>query len=114
MVTEPSSGSAAMPGAGSEPRAAVRLDSVAKQFSTQIALHPLDLTVSEGEFVALLGPSGCGKTTLLRIIAGLEWPDDGNVSLFGTHGADRPANKRPGQLRVQRVARFPQPTRADK
>jgi ABC-type Fe3+/spermidine/putrescine transport system ATPase subunit len=103
----------AMPAAGTERRVAVRLDAVTKRFSTQIALHPLDLTVSEGEFVTLLGPSGCGKTTLLRIIAGLEWPDDGTVSIFGTDVTDRPANKRPVNLVFQRVTLFPHLTVAE-
>jgi spermidine/putrescine transport system ATP-binding protein len=113
MVTKPSSGSAAMPGTGSESPAAVRLDSVSKQFATQIALHPLDLTVSEGEFVTLLGPSGCGKTTLLRIVAGLESPTDGTVSIFGADVTDRPANKRPVNLVFQRVTLFPHLTVAE-
>jgi spermidine/putrescine transport system ATP-binding protein len=101
------------PGSGSEPRAAVALDSVAKRFATQIALHPLDLAITEGEFVTLLGPSGCGKTTLLRIIAGLETPDDGTVTIFGTDVTDRPANKRPVNLVFQRVTLFPHLTVAE-
>jgi len=108
-----SSSGVAMPAAGTEQRVAVRLAAVTKRFSTQIALHPLDLTVSEGEFVTLLGPSGCGKTTLLRIIAGLEWPDDGTVSIFGTDVTDRPANKRPVNLVFQRVTLFPHLTVAE-
>jgi len=108
-----SSSGLARPAAGTERRVAVRLDAVTKRFSTQIALHPLDLTVSEGEFVTLLGPSGCGKTTLLRIIAGLEWPDDGTVSIFGTDVTDRPANKRPVNLVFQRVTLFPHLTVAE-
>jgi ABC-type Fe3+/spermidine/putrescine transport system ATPase subunit len=93
--------------------AAVGLDSVSKRFAAQTALHPLDLTVSEGEFVALLGPSGCGKTTLLRIIAGLEWPSSGTVSIFGTDMTGRPANKRPVNLVFQRVTLFPHLTVAE-
>jgi putative spermidine/putrescine transport system ATP-binding protein len=50
------------------------------------ALLPLDLTIAAGETVVLLGPSGCGKTTTLRIVAGLESPDDGGKVLFD--GAD--------------------------
>jgi spermidine/putrescine transport system ATP-binding protein len=98
---------------GSEPQAAVTLDSVAKRFATQIALHPLDLAITEGEFVTLLGPSGCGKTTLLRIIAGLETPDDGTVTIFGADVTDRPANKRPVNLVFQRVTLFPHLTVAE-
>ena len=93
--------------------AAVSVESVAKRFTTQVALHPLDITVAEGEFVTLLGPSGCGKTTLLRIIAGLETPDDGTVSIFGADVTDLPANKRPVNLVFQRVTLFPHLTVAE-
>ncbi len=107
-VTTPSG---ARPGNG--PQLAVALDSVAKRFATQVALHPIDLAITEGEFVTLLGPSGCGKTTLLRIIAGLETPDDGTVTIFGTDVTDRPANKRPVNLVFQRVTLFPHLTVAE-
>jgi NitT/TauT family transport system ATP-binding protein len=48
-----------------------------------VALEGIDLTVSPGEFVALLGPSGCGKSTLLNLIAGFETPTDGHITVFG-------------------------------
>ena len=58
-----------------------------------LALQPIDLTVEPGEFVAILGPSGCGKSTLLRIVAGLDHPTGGAVTLDGAAisapGADR-------------------------
>jgi ABC-type Fe3+/spermidine/putrescine transport system ATPase subunit len=95
------------------PSAAVQLDSVTKRFATETAVHPLDLAVRDGEFVTLLGPSGCGKTTLLRMIAGLEVPDDGTVSIFGEDVTDRPANKRPVNLVFQRVTLFPHLTVAE-
>src|SRR4051794_38747108 len=44
----------------------------------------IDLTVTDGEFVAIVGPSGCGKTTLLNVIAGVDRPDDGRVLVDGT------------------------------
>ncbi|MEK4509033.1 ABC transporter ATP-binding protein [Paenibacillus anaericanus] len=52
-----------------------------KSFGGTVALHPTDLTVRQGSFTTLLGPSGCGKTTILRMIAGLETPDMGTISM---------------------------------
>jgi ABC-type Fe3+/spermidine/putrescine transport system ATPase subunit len=112
VATAASSGGVGMAAASERP-VAIELDSVAKRFSTQVALHALDLTVTEGEFVTLLSPSGCGKTTLLRIIAGLEVPDDGTVTIFGADVTDRPANKRPVNLVFQRVTLFPHLTVAE-
>jgi sulfate transport system ATP-binding protein len=57
----------------------IDIRNVTKGFGTQTALHDIDLTIGSGELVALLGPSGSGKTTLLRLIAGLEFPDAGQV-----------------------------------
>lgn len=54
---------------------------IGKSFGGNIALHPTDLNIRQGKFTTLLGPSGCGKTTLLRLIAGLETPDTGTISL---------------------------------
>ncbi|HYG88107.1 MAG TPA: sulfate ABC transporter ATP-binding protein [Azospirillum sp.] len=59
---------------------------ITKRFGSYTALDGVDLSVGEGELVALLGPSGSGKTTLLRIIAGLEYPDHGTI-LFGGENA---------------------------
>ena len=94
-------------GAGTGRRLAVELSGIEKRFSTQIAVHPIDISVGEGEFVTLLGPSGCGKTTLLRIVAGLEVPTSGTVRIFGDDVTDRPANKRPVNLVFQRATLFP-------
>lgn len=52
-----------------------------KAFGGTVALQPTDLTVRQGSFTTLLGPSGCGKTTILRMIAGLETPDRGSISI---------------------------------
>lgn len=54
-----------------------------KQFGQFRALNEINLAINSGELVALLGPSGCGKTTLLRIIAGLEKPDSGQIVFHG-------------------------------
>ncbi len=56
---------------------------VTKRFGPVTALRDVSLTVASGEFVTILGPSGCGKTTLLRIVAGLEVADRGQVVLGG-------------------------------
>ena len=70
------------------------LENIHKSFDGQKALCGIDLTIYKGEFLTLLGPSGCGKTTTLRIIAGLESPDEGRVILGGTDVTDWEPNKR--------------------
>src|SRR3954469_14793571 len=62
---------------------AVQLDRVTKRFGKTTALDELNLLVRRGELMTLLGPSGCGKTTLLRMVAGLEKPDQGNIRIGG-------------------------------
>lgn len=61
----------------------VVLQRVEKRYNTFHAVHPLDLTIEEGELVTFLGPSGCGKTTTLRMVAGLEIPTAGRIELSG-------------------------------
>ena len=63
--------------------ATVELRGLRRTFGAVVALDHLDLNVNSGEFVSLLGPSGCGKTTALRIVAGFEWPDSGQVLVDG-------------------------------
>lgn len=62
----------------------IRLDQVAKSFDKKQVICPTTLTIKNGSFTTLLGPSGCGKTTLLRMIAGLETPDAGEIFLDDT------------------------------
>ena len=74
--------------------ATIELNQVEKKFGDQYAVKPMDLTIRDGEFVALLGPSGCGKTTTLRMISGLESVTAGTISLDGRnvtwrHPSDR-------------------------
>jgi spermidine/putrescine transport system ATP-binding protein len=67
----------------------------------------VSLEIRRGEFFSLLGPSGCGKTTLLRIIAGFEMPDEGQVSLEGVNVLPMPPNKRHVNTVFQNYALFP-------
>ncbi len=64
--------------------AGVVFDSVSKRFDRVYAVRDLSLTCEEGEFLVLVGPSGCGKTTALRMVAGLEEPSSGEISIGGT------------------------------
>lgn len=59
----------------------IQLKKISKRFAGKTVIFPLDLTITDGSFTTLLGPSGCGKTTLLRMIAGLETPDEGEIFL---------------------------------
>ena len=79
---------------------------VVKTFGTFKALDGVDLKVANGELLALLGPSGSGKTTLLRIIAGLEWPDAGEILFDGENALDRGARERHVGFVFQHYALF--------
>lgn len=61
----------------------IEINGLVKQFGAFQAVHDVNITVNDGEFVFLLGPSGCGKTTTLRMIAGLEMPSDGRIAIGG-------------------------------
>ena len=61
----------------------VRLTGLTKSFRQTVAVHPLDLEIAAGDFLAILGPSGCGKTTLLRMIGGFETPTAGRIEIAG-------------------------------
>jgi iron(III) transport system ATP-binding protein len=74
-----------------------------KQFGTNLVVKGVDLTVAEGEFVALLGQSGCGKTTTLRLIAGLEIPDTGTIAINGIPTVDPGVWLAPEQRRIGMV-----------
>ncbi len=77
-----------------------------KKFGAFAALDGVDLKVANGELLALLGPSGSGKTTLLRIIAGLDWPDAGEVSFDGEDALSRGASERQVGFVFQHYALF--------
>ncbi|MFD6226389.1 ABC transporter ATP-binding protein [Streptomyces sp. NPDC060232] len=85
----------------------VRLSGISKHYGTFTAVHPLDLTIPQGSFFALLGASGCGKTTTLRMIAGLEEPSTGTVHLGDREVTHLPPHKRPVNTVFQSYALFP-------
>src|SRR5499426_793662 len=88
-------------------RALVRFDGVSKQFAAVAAVERVSLDIFPGEFFALLGPSGCGKTTLLRLLAGLDTPDEGRILLDGEDIAPVPPYRRPINMMFQSYALFP-------
>lgn len=81
-----------------------------KRFGPATAVDAIDLEVRDGEFLTIVGPSGCGKTTLLRMLAGLEQPSDGEIVLRGRAINDLPPNRRPTCLVFQSLALFPHRT----
>ena len=89
---------------------AIQLDGVTKRFGPMVAVNGIDLTVAKGEFFSLLGASGCGKTTLLRLIAGLEYADEGRILIDGRDMAAVPAYRRPVNTVFQSYALFPHMT----
>ncbi len=80
---------------------------VYKSFGTKAVLKGIDVFIKDGEFVTLLGPSGCGKTTLLRIIAGFEKADSGEIVLSGKVISRKSPSKRPINTVFQNYALFP-------
>lgn len=88
----------------------VALRGITRRFGGVSALDNLDLEVRDAEFVSLLGPSGCGKTTALRIVAGFEWPDSGEVLVDGHDVLGKPANKRNMGMVFQAYSLFPNMT----
>ncbi len=84
----------------------IEIRNVSKDFGTFHALRDVNLSIDSGELVALLGPSGCGKTTLLRIIAGLETADRGNILVNGSDTTDKHVRKRNVGFVFQHYALF--------
>jgi multiple sugar transport system ATP-binding protein len=85
----------------------IRLDHVVKRFGKVLALDELTLHVTAGEMLVVVGPSGCGKTTMLRIIAGLETPDTGDVYIGSQWANELPPGKRNLQMIFQSLALWP-------
>ncbi|MBX9590557.1 MAG: sulfate ABC transporter ATP-binding protein [Hyphomonadaceae bacterium] len=84
----------------------IEVQDIRKTFGRFVALDGVSLDFPTGELIALLGPSGCGKTTLLRIIAGLEWPDKGRVLFDGHDASHRDVRERQVGFVFQHYALF--------
>src|ERR671915_2063855 len=88
--------------------AEIRLEGITKIFDKKVrAVDDVALTIADQEFMVLLGPSGCGKTTLMRMIAGLEYPDAGRVIIGDRDVTDLPPRKREIAMVFQSYAVFP-------
>lgn len=85
----------------------IKLVNVCKSFGTEKVLVDYNLTVTAGSFFALLGPSGCGKTTILRLLAGFESVDSGQIFLGNQEITNLPANERSINTVFQNYALFP-------
>lgn len=85
----------------------VRLDGVSKRWNGQLGVEGITLDIPEGSFTALLGPSGCGKSTTLRLLAGLEAPDEGRILIDGKDVTRSAASERNLSMVFQSYALFP-------
>jgi multiple sugar transport system ATP-binding protein len=90
--------------------AEVGFHKVRKAFGSSVAVKGLDLSVKNGEFVSLLGPSGCGKTTTLRMLAGLEFPTEGEIRIGGRVVNAVPPGQRDIAMVFQSYALYPHMT----
>src|SRR3954467_9100589 len=88
----------------------IRLAGVRKLYGDVVAVDGVDLEIRRGEFFTLLGPSGSGKTTCLRMIAGLERPDEGRIELGGEDVSRLPPAERDVNTVFQDYALFPHMT----
>ena len=85
----------------------IELKNITKSFDGQVVLDDISLDIYDNEFITLLGPSGCGKTTTLRLIAGFETPDKGDVIFMGENINHVPPHRRNVNTVFQRYALFP-------
>lgn len=85
----------------------LKIHNISKEFNGTAVLDKINLEINQGEFFSIVGPSGCGKTTLLRIIAGLEFPTDGRIFIKGIDSTSMPPQKRNVGIVFQNYALFP-------
>ncbi len=85
----------------------VKLEGVAKRWNGQLGVENITLDIAEGSFIALLGPSGCGKSTTLRLLAGLELPEEGKIFIDGRDVTTSAASDRNLSMVFQSYALFP-------
>jgi spermidine/putrescine transport system ATP-binding protein len=101
------------PGSGGSGPGAVQLRGLQKRYGGVVAVDHVDIDVRAGEFLSLLGPSGCGKTTTLRMLAGFEQPDRGEILISGQAVQGVPPHKRNVNTVFQAFALFPHMTVAE-
>ncbi|WP_435415190.1 ABC transporter ATP-binding protein [Ruicaihuangia caeni] len=101
------SATATPPESGTDASGAVVLEGLVKRYSGVVAVDGLSLRIEPGEFISLLGPSGCGKTTTLRMIAGFEQPDEGDIRISGRSVLGQPPYRRNVNTVFQAYALFP-------
>lgn len=85
----------------------IEVKNISKHFGQVKAVDDISVEIKEGEFFSLLGPSGCGKTTLLRLLAGFEYPTKGNLLIDGVDVTSLSPDKRPTNMVFQNYAIFP-------
>ncbi|WP_413720239.1 ABC transporter ATP-binding protein [Silicimonas sp. MF1-12-2] len=85
----------------------VHVENVAKRWNGQLGVERIDLSIPRGSFVALLGPSGCGKSTTLRLVSGLELPDEGTITIDGRNVTAAAPSERNLSMVFQSYALFP-------
>lgn len=92
------------------PENIIEIQGVTKYFGDQKAVNNINLNVKNGEFITFLGPSGCGKTTLLRLLSGIEQPDEGKIFIDGKDVTYLPPEQRHLNMVFQSYALFPHMT----
>ena len=85
----------------------IEIKNISKHFGDVKAVDNVSFSIRQGEFFSLLGPSGCGKTTLLRLLAGFEAPNQGEIFIDGTDVTSMSPNLRPTNMVFQNYAIFP-------